>query len=127
LQIFITHPLTGVGLAQSVVATRDLLGTPIDWIHNVPLLAAAEMGVGGLILIGLLVIALMALGVQRWRRRSISLWQALVGGSLIALCIAMQFDHYVWTVPQGGLLWAWLVGWWLRRAPAAADNHVTAS
>ena len=126
LQIFITHPWTGVGLAQSVVATRDLLGTPIDWIHNVPLLAAAEMGVGGLILIGLLMIALMALGVQRWRR-SISLWPALVGGSLIALCIAMQFDHYVWTVPQGGLLWAWLVGWWLRRAPAAADNHMTAS
>jgi O-antigen ligase len=127
LQIFGTHPLTGVGLAQSVVVTRDLLGTPIDWIHNVPLLAAAEMGVGGLILIGLLAIALMALGLQRWRRRSISLWQALVGGSLIALCIAMQFDHYVWTVPQGGLLWAWLVGWWLRRAPAAADNHMTAS
>jgi len=33
----------------------------------------------------------------------------------------MQFDHYVWTVPQGGLLWAWLVGWWLR------DDHTTAS
>jgi O-antigen ligase len=121
LQIFAAHPLTGVGLAQSVVVTRNLLGTPIDWIHNVPLLAAAELGVGGLILIGLLVIALIAIGVQRWRLRSISLWQALVGGALIALVIAMQFDHYVWTVPQGGLLWAWLVGWWLR------DDHTTAS
>ncbi len=113
-QIFAAHPLTGVGLAQSVVVTRDLLGTPIDWIHNVPLLAAAELGIGGLMLIGLLVIAIMAIGVQRWRARSISLWQALVGGALIALVIAMQFDHYVWTTPQGGLLWAWLVGWWLR-------------
>jgi O-antigen ligase len=123
IQIFAAHPLTGVGLAQSVVVTRNLLGTPIDWIHNVPLLAAAELGVGGLMLIGLLLIALMAIGVQRWRLRSISLWQALVGGSLIALCIAMQFDHYVWTVPQGGLLWAWLVGWWLRRE----QDHATAS
>ena len=121
LQIFAAHPLTGVGLAQSVIVTRDLLGMPIDWIHNVPLLAAAELGAGGLIPIGLLVIALSAIGVQRWWLRSIALWQALVGGGLIALCIAMQFDHYVWTVPQGGLLWAWLVGWWLR------DDHTTAS
>ena len=104
LQIFAAHPLTGVGLAQSVVVTRNLLGTPIDWIHNVPLLAAAELGVGGLILIGLLLIALMAIGVQRWRLRSISLWQALVGGGLIALVIAMQFDHYVWTVAAGRLV-----------------------
>ncbi len=120
-QIFSAHPLTGVGLAQSVVVTRNLLGTPIDWIHNVPLLIAAELGFGGLILIGLLLIAITAIGVQRWRRRSISLWQALIAGALIALGIAMQFDHYGWTVPQGGLLWAWLVGWWLQHDQAIAS------
>jgi len=59
--------------------------------------------------------------VQRWRAQSISVWQALVGGGLIALIIVMQFDHYVWTAPQGGLLWAWLAGWWLRA------DHSTAS
>jgi hypothetical protein len=75
----------------------------------------------GLILIGLMITALVASGVQRWRRRSITVWQALVAGSVIALVIAMQFDHYVWTSPAGGLLWAWLVGWWLRR------DHTTAS
>jgi O-antigen ligase len=127
VQIFVEHPLTGVGLAQSVVVTRDLLGTPIDWIHNVPLLIAAELGVGGIVLIGLMLIALGAIGLQRWRTRSISLWQALVGGALIALLSAMQFDHYVWTTSQGGLLWAWIAGWWLRRAHAAADDHTTAS
>ena len=121
VKMFVARPLTGIGLAQSIIVTRDLLVTPIDWIHNVPLLIAAELGVVGLSLIGLLMIALVAIGVQRWRQRSISLWQALVGGTLIALAIAMQFDHYVWTVPQGGLLWAWLVGWWLRR------DHTTAS
>jgi O-antigen ligase len=127
VKIFIEHPVTGVGLAQSVVVTRNLLGTPIDWIHNVPLLIAAELGVGGIILIGLMLIALGAIGLHRWRTRSISMWQALVGGALIALLIAMQFDHYVWTTPQGGLLWAWLVGWWLRRAHATADDYTTAS
>jgi O-antigen ligase len=127
VKIFAGHPLTGVGLAQSVIVTRNLLGTPIDWIHNVPLLIAAELGVGGIILIGLMLFALGAIGLQRWQTRSISMWQALVGGALIALLIAMQFDHYVWTTPQGGLLWAWLVGWWLRRAHAAAADHTTAS
>ena len=127
VKIFAEHPLTGVGLAQSVVVTRNLLGTPIDWIHNVPLLIAAELGIGGIVLIGLSLFALGAIGLQRWRTRSISLWQALVGGALIALLIAMLFDHYVWTTSQGGLLWAWLVGWWLRRAHAAAADQATAS
>ncbi len=121
LQIFAAHPLTGVGVSQSISAARDLVGTPIDWVHNVPLLIAAELGVGGIVLIGLMLIALGVIGVQRWRTRSISLWQALVGGALIALLVVMQFDHYVWTMSQGGLLWAWLVGWWLRA------DHTTAS
>ncbi len=113
VRIFAAHPLTGVGISQFVMAARDLAGVPVDWVHNVPLLAASELGVGGVVLIAVLLGALLAIGVGRWRSRSISLWQALVGGSLIALGIAMQFDHYVWTMSQGGLLWAWLVGWWL--------------
>jgi O-antigen ligase len=114
LQIFAAHPLAGAGISQSVVAARQLAGAPIDWAHNVPLLAVAELGLGGSALIGLMVAALGALGVQRWRAPSISIWQALVGGGLIALIIVMQFDHYLWTAPQGGLLGAWLAGWWLR-------------
>ncbi len=121
LRIFAAHPLTGVGISQSVVIMHDLMGTPIDWAHNVPLLVAAELGAGGSVLVGLLIIAALAIGVQRWRARSITLWQALIGGALIALAIVMQFDHYVWTMPQGGLLCAWLVGWWLR------TDHNTAS
>jgi len=37
----------------------------------------------------------------------------LVAGSLMSLVTVSQFDHYLWTHPQGGLLGAWLVGWWL--------------
>lgn len=121
LQIFAAHPLAGAGISQSIVAAHNLIGAPIDWVHNVPLLAAAELGIGGSVLIGLMVIALGAIGLQRWRAQSISVWQALVGGGVIALIIVMQFDHYVWTAPQGGLLWAWLAGWWLRA------DHSTAS
>jgi hypothetical protein len=113
-QMFAAHPLTGVGLAQSIVVMSAGAAAPIDWIHNFPLLAAAELGLGGLIPIGLLAIAMSATGVRRWQSRSISVWQALVGGGLIALVIVMQFDHYVWTAAPGGLLWAWLTGWWMR-------------
>ena len=122
LQIFAAQPLTGVGISQFiVVAARDLTGTSLDWVHNVPLLAAAELGLGGIVLIVSLIISLGAIGVQRWRTRSISIWLALVGGGLIALIVVMQFDHYVWTTPEGGLLWAWITGWWLRA------EHTTAS
>jgi O-antigen ligase len=124
LQIFAAQPLTGVGISQFViVAARYLTGTSLDWVHNVPLLAAAELGIAGIVLIVSLIISLGAIGVQRWRARSISIWPALVGGGLIALIVVMQFDHYVWTTPQGGLLWAWLVGWWLREDA----EHTTAS
>ncbi len=114
LQIFAAHPLTGVGLSQFAIVAGDLVGRSVDWVHNVPLLAASELGLVGVLLISLLLSALVAIGIQRWRTRTITLGQALVGGSLIALGIAMQFDHYVWTAAQGGLLWAWLAGWWLR-------------
>ncbi len=119
-QIFAAHPWFGAGISQSIVVMRDLAGPPIDWVHNVPLLIAAELGIGGLALSGLLVIALIAIGVSRWQTRSITLWQALIGGALIALAIVMQLDHYVWTTSQGGLLCAWLVGWWLRADQATA-------
>ncbi len=121
LQILAQHPFGGVGLAQSVVVMRDFVGAPIDWIHNVPLLAAAELGMGGLVLIALMLFALPAAGVQRWQTHAISTWHALIGGGLIALVVVMQFDHYVWTMAQGGLLWAWLAGWWLRA------DHTTSS
>ncbi len=114
LHLFTARPLLGAGIAQSIIAARDLLGTAADWIHNVPLLIVTELGVVGSLLIGLMLIALGAVGLQYWRTRSIPMWPALIGGALIALLIVMQFDHYVWTSAQGGLLWAWLVGLWLR-------------
>ncbi|CAG0932867.1 hypothetical protein TFLX_02810 [Thermoflexales bacterium] len=127
LQIFTAHPVTGVGLAQSIVALRDQFGTAIDWIHNVPLLIAAELGGVGIVLSGSLLMALLAMGARRWQTRTIALGQALIGGALGALLIVMQFDHYAWTTAQGGLLWAWLVGWWLRAETSRRCDHATES
>ncbi len=117
------HPLTGVGAANFGVAARELLGYPLDWVHNVPLLIASDLGLPGELLFGLMIGAMMAVGVRRWRARSISMWQALLGGSLIGLAVIMLFDHYLWTAPQGTLLLAWLSACWMREQWPTTNGH----
>jgi hypothetical protein len=59
----------------------------------------------------------VAVGYRRWRAHALHRWHGLVAGSLVALATVSLFDHYLWTHPQGGLLSAWLVGWWLSDEP----------
>jgi O-antigen ligase len=75
---------------------------------------ASELGLIGLVAFLGLIGSMFAVGWQRWRAQSITLWQALLGGSLVALLVIMLFDHYPWTAPQGALLWALLAGCWMR-------------
>lgn len=114
VKMMIAQPLTGVGAANYSTAVRAMVGYPLDWAHNVPLLIGSELGLPGLALFALMMGTLVFTGGRRWRTRSISPWQALVGGALLGLTMIMLFDHYLWTAPQGTLLWAWLAGWWMR-------------
>lgn len=114
VQLIVEHPLTGVGAANYGVAVRTFLGYPLDWVHNVPLLIGSELGLPALFMFTLMIGSIAAIGVRRWRTRSISMWPALLGGTLAGLMTIMLFDHYLWTAPQGTLLWAWLSGWWMR-------------
>ena len=118
-QLIVTHPLNGVGAANFSSASRVLLGYPLDWVHNVPLLVTSELGLIGLAAFLGLIGSMVAVGCTRWRARSITLWQALLGGSLVALLVVMLFDHYLWTAPQGTLLWALLAGCWMMEV----GNH----
>ncbi|HLF28107.1 MAG TPA: O-antigen ligase family protein [Anaerolineae bacterium] len=111
-QLIAAYPLLGVGAANFSVASHAL-GEELSWAHNVPLLIGSELGLPGLALFLVMVGTLARLGWQRWRSRSISLWQALTGGGLVAVLTVMLFDHYPWTAPQGTLLWALLTGLWL--------------
>ena len=112
-QLIASHPLSGVGAANFSSASRELLGYPLDWVHNVPLLVTSEMGLIGLAAFLGMIGSMLAVGWRRWRARSISRWHALIGGSLVALLGVMWFDHYLWTAPQGALLWALLIGCWM--------------
>jgi O-antigen ligase len=113
VRLIAAQPLSGVGAANFSVMSERLLGYPLDWVHNVPLLVTSELGLPGLAAFAAMIGSLLATAWARWRSRSMTVWQALIGGGLVALVSVMFFDHYLWTAPQGMLLWAWLAGWWV--------------
>ncbi len=115
VQLIAAHPLFGVGAANFSAASRSVTAGsfPLEPVHNVPLLVASELGLVGLAAFVAMIGSLAAAGWSRWRLRSFTLWQALIGGGLVALLTVMLFDHYVWIAPQGILLWALLAGWWM--------------
>ena len=124
VQLIAARPLTGVGAANFSTASQTVTwqGYALDWAHNVPLLVASELGLPGLAACLALLGSIVAAGARRWRSRSITLWQALIGGGLAALLTIMLFDHYLWTAPQGGLLWALLAGVWLANPAPNVDG-----
>jgi O-antigen ligase len=109
------HPLRGVGAGNFSAATRTVTpgGAALDSVHNVPLLIGAELGLAGVALMGAMVAAVLAVSYRRWRERSTELWHGMVAGGLATLAVVGMLDHYLWSIPQGGLLGAWLVGWCL--------------
>ncbi len=113
-QLISARPITGVGAANYISAATALLGYPLDWVHNVPLLVTSELGLPGLALFLLMLGSLVSVGLRRWRQRSITLWQALIGGVLVGLLPILLVDHYLWTDPQGTILFAFVAGLWLR-------------
>jgi O-antigen ligase len=115
MNLIAEHPIAGVGAGNFSLATRAATSgrTTHDAVHNIPLLIEAELGLLGLAAMGTIATVLIAVGYRRWRARSVCRWHALVAGSLMAMVTVSLFDHYLWTHPQGGLMGAWLVGWWL--------------
>lgn len=121
LDVMRAGPLTGVGTGNAVLAEMTLAGRrwPLEPVHNVPLLAASEVGApGGVAWLGVLV----GLGLSLVRRRpgmDPLLWG--VGAGAAALCVISLFDHYLWThAPMRTLFWLWL-GVWAAGAQARPD------
>jgi hypothetical protein len=73
----------------------------------------------GLVVIALILFALLAVGVQRWQARASR--RGTRSSRRIDRAGRRDAIDLVWTMAQGGLLWAWLAGWWLRA------DHTTAS
>jgi hypothetical protein len=101
------YPLTGVGIGSFIIelARRAGEGYIVEPAHNVLLLAGAELGIPGL----LLVIAISVSFVyQLFKTQNQN--KILVGATLTGLGIISLFDHYLWTLAPSRLMFGLVIG-----------------
>jgi len=114
------HPLTGVGIGAFILELgRDALqGASIEPAHNILLLAGAELGIFGSILVSVLFISIILSSIKAQTLRSILASAMLAGLGIISL-----FDHYLWSLAPGRILLALALGLW---AGSTNDNFFSA-
>ena len=114
------RPWFGVGLGGFSEALHRLAPETVAYyeeftpVHNVLILATAELGIlGGLFWLCLVVSPWLALWMRR-RQIEMTPWWAGLGGAMAALTVISFFDHYPWSFQQGRLV-LWLIwGLWAR-------------
>ena len=103
------HPLLGVGIGNFVVEMQRT--TPpdqtIEPMHNLPLLAFSELGVGSVILFVGLGGAIF-ISLRRARQPVNIIFTAV----LIVILVTSLFDHYFWTLAPGRLVFGMMLGLW---------------
>ncbi len=119
LRLIAARPITGVGIGNSGVASQSIAASAgVNWVHNVPLLVASELGLVGLTLWLIAIGTLIRSGLGR--RSDSSVWRVTCFSAIIAMLIIMLFDHYLWTSSQGVYVWAALSGGWLGMLNSSA-------
>lgn len=104
--LWLESPVSGIGAGNFVVRLGEVPSS--EWVrflqpaHNTYLLVLAEVGIIGLAFFAALV------GLALGRAYQARLWlPALI---LLEVIVAGIFDHYFWTLQQGGLLWWSIIG-----------------
>jgi len=107
IKMFTEHPLTGVGIGSFIIelSRRAGEGYVIEPVHNVLLLAAAELGLPGLVLVVALLISFFYRLFKTQNPNAI-----LAGAMLTGLCAISLFDHYLWTLAPGRLMLGLVIG-----------------
>ena len=103
------HPITGVGIGSFVLelSKTAVEGVLVEPVHNILLLATAELGIVGLfVLLGLCVV--IALSIFKTR----SPQAILASATLTGLGMIGLFDHYLWTLAPGRMLLGLALGLW---------------
>ena len=113
LEMIKDHPIFGIGIGESVLHMEQYTHRALKpWekqpIHNYFILAAAEIGLpGALIILWLFWLHLEAL-LGSLKIQITNFYAALLAISLIAILLLMQFDHYFYTLEQTQLL-LWVI------------------
>jgi O-antigen ligase len=103
LHLIASHSLSGVGAGNFPVAMAALRTQfPPDYVHSVPLLLAAEVGLTGSLLWVLPWIA--TLGIVIKAKRSLTAWPIVSICAAFMLAIISLFDLYPWATADGRLL-----------------------
>ncbi len=128
LKIIKDHPLFGTGIGESVLHMEQYSKTKLEpWqkqpIHNYFLLAAAELGIpGALILLWIFLSSLKSLipasPAGRLNLKSnFTTYYLLLATVLLSFFILMQFDHYFYTLEQTQMLL------WITLGVIAAETN----
>ena len=104
------HPFTGVGIGSFIteLANRAGEGYVIEPVHNILLLAGAELGIPGLLLVTALSISFI---YHLFKARNPN--AILAGATLTGLGLISFFDHYLWTLAPGRLMLGLVIGLFL--------------
>ena len=109
LELIRQHPIAGVGIGSFILeygsyAPED---ANIEPVHNILLLAGAELGIFGLILISVIFISIGLSIIKTQTPKSILTSAMLAGLGIISL-----FDHYLWTLSPGRIILGLALGLW---------------
>lgn len=97
------HPIVGIGAGTFPLAMLTAgTSTSPQYVHNVPLLLAAEVGVVGGCL--WLWIWISAAGVLLARWRLLSVWAVSALSAVAVIAVISLFDSYPWSLQSGRLL-----------------------
>jgi O-antigen ligase len=107
IQMIGDHPLTGVGIGSFIIelSRRAGEGYVIEPVHNILLLAGAELGIPGLLLVMVLSISFLHRLLKTQNPNAI-----LAGATLAGLGVISLFDHYFWTLAPGRLMLGLVIG-----------------
>ncbi len=110
VKIIRQYPLTGVGIGSFILelAKRAGPGYVVEPAHTVFLLAGAELGVPGLLIVAAFVVSFVVRLFKTQHPNAI-----LAGAALSGLGVIGLFDHYLWTLAPGRLMLGLAVGLFL--------------
>jgi O-antigen ligase len=110
VKMFERHPLTGIGIGSFVLELSKIAveGVKVEPVHNVFMLAAAELGMAGIILTIALFVSI-ALNIFKTK----SPQAILASATLAGLGVISLFDHYLWTLAPGRMMLGLAVGLWM--------------